>query len=990
MRMTDMEYEESLAHYGILRKSGRYPWGSGANPNQRSKSFLDITNQMRKDGMTDPQIAKSFSTKEDPFSVADLRALRSRATTYQTQERIRTAQRLKDKGMGASEIGRQMGVSESTVRSLLEPGRLEKLDITQQTADMLKRQVDEKGYIDVGAFVEKDLPLGANQSSIGISPDKFKTALSMLKEEGYNVYPLHTRQVSTGEMTKQKVLAPPGKTKKDVYANRDSIRLISEKTDDRGRNWTDFGIQDPLAINPKRVDVKYKEDGGADADGVIYVRPGVKDISLGKSTYAQVRIQVGDGHYLKGMAVYKDDLPKGVDLQFNTNKSNTGNKLDAFKELKRDPQTGGIDKDNPFGAMIKQGGQIIDPKTKKVTSAMNLVNEEGDWSKWSKNIASQVLSKQKPELAETQLDLTYDHRRKEFDDIKNLTNPQVKKKLLETFADETDSAAVHLKAAKMPNQATKVLLPSTSVKPTEIFAPTYKDGERVALVRYPHAGTFEIPELTVNNKTRAAKELLQIGKGGTAPDVVVIHPKVAERLSGADFDGDTVTVIPNNTGKIKSTPALAGLKNFDPRSEYGPYDGMKTIDGGTYDAKTKKVDYGTNADGTPRAPKTSTKQHEMGNVTNLISDMTIRGASGDEIARAVRHSMVVIDSEKHSLDYKASERQNGIRQLKKDYQGVSEKTGQPKGASTLVTKATSETRVDKTKAAPTGPDYPGRTRMGKHTVENKTGKKLTIATGEHNVRFIGSNGKKVTKSFLSREEAEAFVRDEQPKGEIERRKVTSQKLAETDNAYTLVSSGRGTRIEQIYADHSNRLKSLANEARREYVSTKNVPYDPDANKVYKTEVKSLESKLDLAERNAPLERQAQRVAQAVVAQRKRANPHMDKEEERKIKSQALAEARIRTGAKKTRLGTEKSPITDREWLAIQEGAISNHKLERILKNADLDVIRERATPRIRPVMTDVMTTRAKQMLASGYTMAEVAEHLNIAPSTLESGLKEVT
>jgi DNA-binding CsgD family transcriptional regulator len=906
-----------LAHYGILRKSGRYPWGSGANPHQRSKSFLDITNDLRKNGMSEAQIAKSFSTKEYPFTVSDLRALRSRSTTIQTQEQIRAAQKLKDKGMGNSAIARQMGLNESTVRSLLEPGRLEKLDILQQTSEMLKRQVAEKGFVDVGAYVEKDLPIGDNPDTrIGISPDKFRTALSLLREEGYNVVPVHIKQVGTGEITRYKVLVPPGVTKKDAFINRDKIRPISEKTDDRGHNWEDTSFKPPLNINAKRVGVRYKEDGGEDADGVIYVRPGVKDLSLGKANYAQVRIAVGGTHYLKGMAVYKDDLPDGVDLQFNTNKSNTGNKLDAMKELKRVKETGEVDHENPFGAMIKEGGQILDSKGKP-TSVMNIVNEEGDWDTWSRTLSRQVLSKQKPELAESQLDLTYARRREEFEKISALTNPKVKQKLLETFGDETDSAAVHLKAANMPRQATKVLLPSNHVKPDEIFAPSFKDGERVALVRYPHAGTFEIPELTVNNKSREARKLLGLGQGGTAPDAVVIHPNVAKRLSGADFDGDSVVVIPNNRGQITKTPALDKLKDFDPQM-YKVEGNKPTI--------------------TP-----SRKQQEMGNVTNLIADMTIRGASNDELARAVRHSMVVIDSEKHNLDFKASERDHGILDLKKRYQGVHPRTGQARGASTLITKATAQEHPFKRKPRPAAEGGP---------IDKKTGKKV-------------------------------FVETHELKPDGERARFRSKKLAETDDAFTLVSEGRGTRIEQIYAEHSNRLKALANESRKEMVNVKLTPYSPSAKKVYSHEVDSLNAKLNKALKNAPLERQAQVVANRMVAQRKRANPDMDRDEEKKVKGQALREARIRTGAKKDRI-----VVTDHEWEAIQAGAISNHKLEEILKHSDLDSIRERATPRQNPVMTTAMTTRAKQMLASGYTLAEVSDHLGIALSTLKSGVED--
>jgi hypothetical protein len=961
VQLTEGEY---LAHYGILRRSGRYPWGSGNSPLQRSKTFLDIIEQHRKvDGMSDAQIAKAYSTKEYPMTTADIRALKSRAVNEMKQEQIRTAQKLRDKGMGASAIARQMDLNESTVRSLLEPGRQEKLDILQQTADMLKRQVEEKKFVDVGAHVEKDLPIGDNPDSrMGISPDKFKTALSMLKEEGYNVHPVHIRQVGTGETTRYLVLVQPGVTKKEAFANRDFIRQISEKSDDRGRTWKDTGFQPPLNVDSKRVGIRYKEDGGADADGVIYVRPGVKDISLGKANYAQVRIAVDGTHYLKGMAVYKDDLPKGVDLLFNTNKSNTVDKLDVLKPLKRDNLTGEVDKELPFGALIKDGGQILD-KNGKVSSVMNIINEEGDWDKWSRTLSSQVLSKQSPELAKSQLDMTYERRRSEFEEIRGLTNPLIKKKLLETFGDETDAAAVHLKAANMPRQATKVILPSNHVKPTEIFAPTFDDGERVALVRFPHAGRFEIPELTVNNRSREARKLLGLGQGGTAPDAVVIHPKVAERLSGADFDGDHVVVIPNKRGAITHIPALEKLKGFDPQ--------------------TYNVPLGPKSDKYPEGKPSITaaqKQKEMGNVTNLISDMTIRGANSDELARAVRHSMVVIDSEKHNLDFKRSEQDHGIRDLKIKYQGgINPKTGQPRGASTLITRASSETHVQRRKPRPAAEGG---------AIDPATGKKMFVETGEHNVRFKDANGRTQVKSFRTKEAAEEYVRTQAPNGKVEERKFKSKKLAETDDAYTLVSEGSGTRVEQVYADHSNRLKAMGNEVRKEMIGVKLTKYSPSANKVYSDAVASLNAKLSIAEKNAPLERQAQVVAQRTVAQRKRANPDMEKEEERKVKAQALAEARLRTGARKTRLGSDESPITQREWDAIQAGAISNHRLERILNNSDIDAIRKLATPRDNPVMTQVMTNRAKQMLNSGFTLAEVSDALGIAMSTLKTGVAD--
>jgi hypothetical protein len=749
----------------------------------------------------------------------------------------------------------------------------------------------------------------------------------MLKEEGYSVHPLRLRQVGTGEFTRYRVLVKPGVTQKDVFLNSDKIQTISKKSDDGGRNFNeDLSIKPPLSISSKRVGINYKEDGGADADGVIYVRPGVKDISLGKARYAQVRIAIDNSHYLKGMAIYKDDLPKGVDLQFNTNKSNTGNKMDAMKPFKTD-KDGNVDPVNPFGAAIKLGGQIKN-KNGKVTSSMNLINEEGDWDTWSKTLSRQVLSKQSPDLAKSQLDLTFDRKQQEFAEIKALTNPTIKKKLLETFADETDSSAVHLKAANMPRQATKVLIPVKAMKPGEVFAPTFKDGESVALVRFPHAGTFEIPILTVNNRNPAAKRLFG---GKDIPDAIGIHPKVAERLSGADFDGDSVVVIPNNKRLIKNSEPLEGLKGFDPQKYKVPTPNEDPVNGRV-----------TISDGR--------KQTEMGKVTNLIADMTIRGANSDELAAAVRHSMVVIDSEKHNLDFKASERDNKILALKKRYQ-LNEATGSM-GASTLITRATARKDVDRRKDASVK-DRPDLARLGNATVDRKTGRKVYEPTGE-----VDKRGN--VKTFRSK------------------------KLAETDDAFTLVSEGRGWRTEQVYAEHSNRLKRLANEARLETVhNTKPIPYSPSAKKVYEKEVDELNSALNTALKNAPLERQAQVVANHILAQRRRANPDMDAAEKKKVRAQALDEARLRTGAKKDRI-----EITPSQWAAIQAGAISNNKLGDILNNTDMDKLRALATPRKNPVMTTIMTNRAKAMLASGATPAEVAEVLGIPPSTIRSALEE--
>jgi hypothetical protein len=684
-----IDEEDYLAHYGILRRSGRYPWGSGGpEHNTGPRSFLEYDEHLRKSGFSELERARAFGT-----TVTQLRQAKSIAKNEEKASEIAQAQRLKEKGMSTVAIATQMygnPSKESYVRTLLAPGQKDKADVLTSVTGMLKDQIAEKKYIDIGAGVEQHIPIP------GLSNTKLNTAVARLREEGYTLHYIKMEQLGTGHMTTLKVLAAPGTQWAEVNRNRDKIQQVTKFTEDGGRTWS--GIHEPLSISSKRLAINYAEDGGTKADGVIYIRPGVPDVSLGKSRYAQVRIAVDGTHYIKGMAIYKDDLPKGVDLVFNTNKSNTGNKLDALKPLKDDPE-------NPFGSVVRQLGERNEKgELTKVTSAMNLVNEQGDWETWSKTLSSQMLSKQSPVLAKQQLDLTYENKKADFDEIMSLTNPVVRQHLLGKFADNADSSAVHLKAAGLPRQSQHVIIPVGTLKDNEIYAPNFRNGERVVLIRHPHGGTFEIPELTVNNRHPDAKKIL-----GDTRDAIGINHKVAERLSGADFDGDTVLVIPNNRGQVRTTPALERLKNFDPKHEFAPYDGMPTIDGGTWHEATKSVNYGG------KKPSPRGKGVQMGLVSNLITDMTIHGASTDELARAVRHSMVVIDAEKHSLNWKESARVHGINQLREKYQNSARG-----GASTLISLKKREIpvparkqnfRIDKTTGVPFPQAPPLRTCM---------------------------------------------------------------------------------------------------------------------------------------------------------------------------------------------------------------------------------------------------------------------------------------
>lgn len=910
--------ERAIFHIGTKQHSGRYPWGSGENPGQRNKSFLMYVDDLKQKGMSDKEIADGLG-----LSLKQLRDNKSIAKHEIKQDLISRATKLKEQGNSNAVIAEKLDMAnESSVRALLSERTKEKVEKIETLANTVKAAVDEKGMVDIGQGVP---------SQLGVSAERLSAAVTKLQSEGYNVYGFQVDQMN-GKKTNMKVLAKPEIPYKDVYQKPEDISQIMAFTSDKGKSYDQ--IQPPLNIDLSRVGVRYGPDGGAQMDGVIHVRRGVEDISLGNSRYAQVRIGVGGTHYLKGMAIYDDDLPKGVDLMFNTNKLDTGNKLDAMKEQKIDKETGKVDQNNPFGSIVRQqfakdanGNEIVDKKgNKKVSSAMNIVYEEGDWDKWSKSIASQVLSKQSPMLAKRQLGLRFDEKKAEYDEIMALTNPAIKRKLLNSLADDLDSSAVHLKAAALPRQRTQVILPSNKLKDDEIYAPNFNNGEKVMLIRYPHGGLFEIPELTVNNRSRPAIEPI---KG--AKDAVMINSKVAERLSGADFDGDTVLVIPNNNRSLKNKKPLPELEGFDAKAQYALPEGVDGIRG-------------------MKNPNAMT-QRLMGDISNLITDMTVMKADDHELARAVKHSMVAIDAQKHNLNYKQSAKDNNIAELKKKYQG-----GARAGAATLISKSTS--REDVTKRKQWNPSA--------KTIDAATGRKIRFEADDAMMKDRDGNP----------------LRD--GKGNIRYKTERSTKMAETNDAMSLVSNnGQGQRIEFEYASHANKLKDLANEARKSWLNTPPQNFNASARRAYAPEVKSLDEKLDLVLRNKPLERQAQVFANITVKAKLQANPDMDKAELKKLKALAQTEARNRVGAKKSRI-----ELTPAEWNAIQSGAVSNHKLEQILLNMDDKDIKALATPRERPAMLPSKVTRAKNMLDADFTRAEVAEALGVSVTTLNTVLEE--
>lgn len=995
------ETGDELAHYGTKRHSGRYPWGSGENPYQHTGDFYNKANALKAQGYSQKEITQMMGL----YSTKDFQTMYAIDANNRRRDMVEYAKSAKKDGKSNVQIGIELGekynedkspIGESTVRSFLNGEAEARMNRARETADAIKKIVDEKGTLDVGAGVE---------IQAGVSRAKLDAAITILQMEGYQVFGANVPQATTKQYTRVKVLAKPGVENKDVYNWEELGHFHDYVSSDDGKTYMP-AFQYPASMDSKRLKVRYAEEGGVNKDGLIEIRRGVKDLSLGEHNYSQVRILVDGTHYIKGMAVYSDgsDMPDGVDVIFNTNKSKDVGKMGALKKIKDDPT-------NPFGSNIKegfgpQGGQsyYIDDNGEQKLSLINKRADAGDWGEWSKEIPSQMLSKQPLSLIKRQIDLSINQKEHEYEDILEVNNPIIRKEMLLDYADKCDKAAVDLKAAAFPGQKYQVILPLTTTKDNEAYAPNYEDGQQLALIRYPHGGTFEIPIVTVNNRNKEGREVIT----PTALDAIGINSNVASRLSGADFDGDTVMVIPlSEKVKIKSTDELKGLRGFDPKLEYGCDPTRTTVDAdGKEHYFRGEVEF---------KPMTDT-QKQMGVISNLITDMTLKGASEDELARAVRHSMVVIDAEKHHLDYQASYRDNGIKALQDRYQGhVNPETGRwVHGASTLISRAKSETSVPERKLGAyvakdtgnilseidpvnglyldekTGQVY-SREEKRTMNIDPKTGKKMYRETGGvyKDVVYRDSSGKKQTARVVEKD-GQLFYKDKETQ---QYKKVTSEaikvtpimmestKMAETDDARKLMS-GSGIAQEEVYAMYANRLKALANEARKEYLNTQAIYRSPSAAKTYADEVESLKAKVLESKANAPLEREANMIVASQIKAIKQENPNLTSEEEGKQKARLLAIARAKVGAKRKEI-----EVTPREWEAIQAGAISIDAVKEIYKRADKSKIMQYAAPRRQQALSTGEINRLKALARKGYTISEIAQTLGVSTSTIDKYLQ---
>lgn len=928
-----LEAAEYLKHVGVAhddnppgRGSGRYAYGSGENAYQRlGRDFYDRYRELNKQGMSEKDIAKElgcYDAKGRP-STGILRDMKSVAKNNVRKENVRLAHELEDQGYTRKEIAQRLGLpNESSVRSLLNGSSERNMIRAEVTADELKRVLEERGgFIDIGAGVENELSEALN---LNISETRLSEAIYILKQEGYVVENVLVPQANNlnGQKTTTRILAPPGTDPKEF---RDFSKISSYKdyiSEDGGNTFVK-AVEYPASMDSSRLMIRYAEDGGTDKDGVIEIRRGVPDLDLKGSHYCQTRILVDNSHYIKGMAVYGDNMPDGVDVIFNTNKSKSVPMMDVLKPIKDD-------KENPFGSLIKdrdRGGQYhyTDPKTGE--SKLGLINktrDEGDWEEWSDASPSQFISKQPRALIERQLNLTVADKNQEYEEIMSVTNPTLRKKFLIDYAGKCDKAAEELKAAKLPGQKYRVILPLTTIKDNEIYDPNLKDGTMVALIRFPHAGPHEIPILRVNNNNAEGDRVIT----KNSIDAVGITSKTASVLSGADFDGDTALVIPMSD-KVRITSRanekiFQELRNFDPHHEYAGYEGMKVM-------------------------SEQKKQTEMGVVSNLISDMYIRGADDEDLIKATKHSMVVIDAVKHKLDYKRSERDNDIKELKRKYQqhANDDKYG---GASTIISKAGSDVRVPK--------------RQGNARIIKETGevwyKKADDAS------YINKKGERIEKT------------------------ITISAMENAKDAFELVSDINNP-IEVAYAKFANTMKSTAQKARYIAANTKDIEYSKSAYLAFKSDVDDLLEKVKIAEQNRPRERAAQTIANARIQNRMRDwkdnHEGFTKAEyndyKKKISTKELTDARNRVHASRSQIS-----LTDRQWQAINLGAINQTNLQKIFKYADMNDVRARAMPKQKNGLTPAKEARLKAMRASGYSNDEIAQSLGVSRTTITNYIKD--
>lgn len=909
---TALNPDDVIQHYGRGHnsggRSGRYPWGSG---DERTRYHEEVDKLKLKGFDTIDKQAKELGLKR-----SELQQHLSRENSVIKEYVVSRGNEIIGTGKSIRQAAEELNMPDATLRNYLSTGTPKtakaKLEKAEAVKNMYKAAIDKQAkYIDIGAGTEHQ---------IGITDYQKKLAVEALKNEGYYVHPVRMPNITSPDKPITTMVLTKDPDPKSAQRNVLDVQLPNYQYN--GVKLT--GIKKPMDVSWDDVKISYGTNGENDRDGTILVRRGVKDADLGDTHYAQVRISVGGTHYMKGMAMYGDaDDFKGTkaDYIFHTNKPSTKTPQEVLKKQKDNPL-------NPFESSIRRQRGVF-----------NIVNQEGDWNDYHPTIASQMLSKQRIPFIKERLNDTIKMHQESFDKIMSITNPIVKKKLLEDLGGDPndptkrgaiDTAQIHLRAIGEQGTRFKTLISNPWLKPNEIYAPDYKNGEHVVLVRYPHGGTFEIPDLVVNNKNTKSKKLL-----GNAIDGIGIHPETARILSGADFDGDTALIMPNNNGRIKSsdartTHAFKSLREFDPNTYELtskadlPYEGkVKNKYSGV--EETKMIYPGRHI--TPRY-----KQTEMGNVSNMITDMTIRGATNDELIRAVKYSMVVIDSEKHHLDYKQAKDDLGISALQKRYM----------------------TKID--------PDT-GRKSIGANTL---------ISVSKHDLGLSKEKRKELLDAGLSQYE---INKEMQKHGKLLPTLADQGKLSKINS---------GTPVEALYQNYIERLQTMKETARKTVSEIKTPERSDVARKVFKNEVASLGSKIKSIQSQAPLERKAQIEANRAYREYVHSNPDISTDRKKNIRSEMINKARDQNGLPAYE---KKIHITPDEWNAIQSNAISKTAMSTLMKKADMEELKEYAMPKKKSNISSGKLASIMRKLENGSaTLAEIAESEGMSVNAIKYSL----
>ena len=1052
--LLDVASADSITHYGKAHDenppgpgSGRYPWGTG---NRQHQHDWDLYNRIKKykdlnPDLSESQIAAHFGfytldskgnpvidpkTGEPKGNINRLRAEYSVASQnrrkdiyaefkwYDESINPETGEHYTDTQIARMMSNDEKTYNESSIRAMRKTIDNNKVNKVTEVANELEEQSKKLGYIDIGKGVEYTL---------GTSADGLNTAVEMLKKKGYTVQNAYLRQVQDpSRNTPYVVLCPPGsENDPPIWKHPEDIKRIadpSDKDNDISIMNAERGIGDPPLVSLDRIKIRYDEQGGRDRDGMVQIRAvrdengnlvaASPDLSLGNAKYAQVRIGVEGNRYIKGMAVYDEDLPKGTDIVVNSNKSEAQGVNKALKPMEMDANDNTKLAKNPFGTtIVPTVVRDKDGNATDVRSAINFVGAtkddahvEGRFGDYSKNLPSQFLSKQGLPLVKQQLKLDSQTREDRLADIESINNPLVKRRALIDFADECDRAAVDLKAAPIAGQKYAVLLSVPSLKNTEVFYPNLPTGTTVALVRFPHEGPFEIPICTVNNNNKEAKSFMDRAK-----DAIGVNPHTASELSGADFDGDTCIVIPmtkkNADGEFVSSvkikgigtgaPKLPHLDGFDPTASYG-------IDNPRFSSMKAVGPDGKEHPTYAYFKTTKAKGIEMGKITNLITDMYVKGCNDpDELSRATRYAMVVIDAQKHELNYKAAKEDLKINELYKKYQ---DNPGGKPGASTLISRASAEKDVparqewSADRAGAINPitgekvyTPPKRTTVDAPYVEKVEAPSDYRYKGRRSKYLRNPDGSYVEATWdgeVKKNEDGSYYYDrgsgKTKWGHKEVARTTkTTRMGDAKNAEELYSRDK-TEVEQAYAAYANHMKTLANQARLAAISPSlRQVKSPEAAKKYSKEVKELKDALVEAQKNSPRERQAQLLATSLVNSIVDTNPEYYKEPDhkKKLKAQELDYARKQTGAGKNRI-----KFTEKQWEAINAGAVSDSMLQSLLANADKDSYMSLALPKTNKI-SDAKQARIKSLYKAGWTQEEIADAVGVSSSTVSNIVK---